>query len=161
MSKIQNDQALRDALLALPPDRQRLLGARFAQSISHLAKDERVKRAIETALRDTASAGELDDAYRAAKGYATKTYTHCGKDTDWLAQADHFVAVAIAAALSPDRGPEVTPQASRGERQNGAWKAAVQARMALNCAMMEFEGVSETSEVQRQYTIANAFLGLD
>lgn len=161
MSKIQNDQALRDALLALPPDRQRLLGARFAQSISHLAKDERVKRAIETALRDTASAGELDDAYRAAKGYATKTYTHCGKDTDWLAQADHFVAVAIAAALSPDRGPEVAPQASRGERQNGAWKAAVQARMALNCAMMEFEGVSETSEVQRQYAIANAFLGLD
>jgi hypothetical protein len=160
MSKIQNDQALRDALLALAPDRQRLLGARFAQSISHLAKDERIQRAIETALRTTATPGELDDAFKAAKGYATRTYTDCGKDTDWLAQADHFVAVAIAAALTPDRGAEVIPQANRGERQNAAWKAAVQARMAVNCAMMEFEGVTETSETQRQYAIANEFLGL-
>lgn len=160
MSKIQNDQALRDAILGLTPDQQRLLGARFAQGVAHLAHDERVKRAIETALRHTASPDELDDACKAAKGYAIKTYTQCGKDTDWLAQADHFVAVAVVAALTPERGPEDPDQAGRGERQNGAWKAAVQARMAVNCAMMEFEGVTETSEAQRQYAIANAFLGL-
>lgn len=159
MSKIQNDQALRDALLAIAPDRQRLLGARFAQSISHLAKDGRVNRAIETALRDTASAGELDDAFKTAKGYATKTYTHCGKDTDWLAQADHFVAAAIAAALTPE-ATTAPPQTGRAERQNRAWKAAVQARMAVNCAMMESEQVTEDSEAERQYAIASDFLGL-
>jgi len=149
MPTIQNDQELRDALRALDPDRQRMLGARFAQGVLHLLKDERVRRAIETALRADAAPGELEDAYRAAKGYATRTYTDCGKDTDWPAQADHFVAAAVAAAL--------TPEAQAAERQNPAWKAAVQARMAVNCAMMDSDEVTAASEAERQYLIANAF----
>ena len=149
MPTITNDQELRDALKALSPDRQRLLGARFVQGVTHLLNDERVNRAIATALRPDAAPGELEDAYRAAKGYATRTYTDCGKDTDWLAQADHFVAAAAAAALVPEAQP--------AERQNPAWKAAVQARMAVNCAMMESEEVAEATEAERQYAIANAF----
>ncbi|HYN76479.1 MAG TPA: hypothetical protein VES73_01635, partial [Lamprocystis sp. (in: g-proteobacteria)] len=94
-----------------------------------------------------------EDAYRAAKSYATKTYTDCGKDTDWLAQADHFVAAAAAAAL--------TPEAQTADRQSRAWRAAVQARMALNCEMMETpDGAGDATEAQRQYAVANAFLGL-
>ena len=152
MPKIQNDLELRDAVKALGPERQRLLGARFAQGVASLLGDERVRRAIDTALRADAAPGELEDAYRAAKGYATRTYTDCGKDTDWLAQADHFVAAAVAAAL--------TPEAQLAERQNPAWKAAVQARMAVNCAMMESEEVAQVSEAERQYAIANAFFAL-
>ena len=71
------------------------------------------------------------------------------------------IAAAIAAALAPEAAPASIPQAGRAERQNRAWKAAVQARMAVNCAMMESsEQVTEASEVERQYAIASDFLGL-
>ncbi len=150
MANIQNDHALREALDGLSGERQRILGSRFAQGVLRLAKDERVRRAIETGLREDASPAEVEDAFRAAKAYATKTYTDCGKDTDWLAQADHFVAAAAAAALTPD--------AQVAERQNRAWKAAVQARMAVNCELIESDDVPDQSEAERQYAIANGYL---
>jgi hypothetical protein len=151
MANIQNDHALREALNGLSADQQRVLGSQFAQSVVRLSNDERVNRAVETGLRDDCSPGELEDAFKAARSYATKTYTDCGKDTDWLAQADHFVAAAAAAALTPD--------ALMAERQNRAWKAAVQARMAVNCELMESDDAPDVSEAERQYAIANAFLG--
>ena len=149
MAKISTDHELRAALAGLSPDRQRVLGARFAKSVIALNRDERVARAVETALNVEASPAELEDALRAAKGYATKTYTDCGKDTDWLAQADHFVAAATAAALSQDAG----------DRQSRAWKAAVQARMAVNCAQMDDEQGELEGEAGRQYRIAETYLG--
>jgi hypothetical protein len=151
MANIQNDHVLREALDGLSGEQQRILGSRFAQSVLRLSKDERVRRAIDTGLREDGSPGEIEDAFRAAKAYATKTYTDCGKDTDWLAQADHFVAAAAAAALTPD--------ALVAEKQNRAWKAAVQARMAVNCELIESDEVPGQSEAERQYGIANAYLG--
>lgn len=151
MANIQNDHALREALNGLSSDQQRVLGSRFAQGVIRLSKDDRVHRAIETGLHEGSSPGEIEDAYKAAKAYATKTYTDCGKDTDWLAQADHFVAAAAAAALTPD--------ALVAEKQNRAWKAAVQARMAINCELIESDEVPDESEADRQYAIANAYLG--
>lgn len=150
MPTISNDQDLRSLLNKLPAEQQRVIGARFAQSVAHLSRDERVNRAIDTALRADAAPGELEDAYRAAKGYATKTYTDCGKDTDWLAQADHFVAAAVAAALTPDN--------LLAEKTNRAWKAAMQARMANNCELVESDDDTHGDEVQRQYAIADEFL---
>jgi hypothetical protein len=144
---ISNDQDLRDALNALPPGRQRIMGARFAAGVLHLCKDERVRRAAQTALAPDVSETELSDAYKAAKAYATKTYTDCGKDTDWLAQAEHFVAASVAAAL--------TPETQLSETANPAWKAAVHARMANNCAMMEQQEDETETEAQRQYRVAN------
>ena len=151
MANITNDHELRDALNALTSDRQRLLGCRFAQGVMRLSNDERVNRAIETGLREDSAPGELEDAFKAARAYATKTYTDCGKDTDWLAQADHFVAAAAAAALTPD--------SLMAEKQNRAWKAAVQARMAINCELMDSDDAPDESEAERQYAMANAFLG--
>jgi hypothetical protein len=149
MAKITNDHELRAALAGLSADRQRILGAQFVKSVIGFNRDERVARAVETALKAEASPAELEDAYKAAKGYATKTYTDCGKDTNWLAQADHFVAAAAAAALTLDSA----------ERQNRAWKAAVQARMAVNCAQMEDAQPELEQEALRQYRIAETFLG--
>lgn len=149
MATIDNDQALRAALERMTPERQRRLGARFAQHVMHLSRDERVDRAIATGVSEDASPGELADAFRAAKAYAVKTYTDCGKDTDWMAQADHFVAAAAAAALTPDD--------LMAEKQNRAWKAAVQARMAITCAMMEDDDASASDEAREQYALANAF----
>jgi hypothetical protein len=150
MATITNDQDLRHLLGRLPADQQRIIGLRFAQSVAHLSRDERVNRAIDTGLEEDASSVELEDAYRAAKAWATKTYTDCGKDTDWLAQADHFVAAAAAAALTPD--------AQLMDKTNRAWKAAMQARMAKNCEMVEAEDDDQTDEVQRQYAIAEEFV---
>lgn len=147
MATISNDHELRDALKALSAVQQRILGARFAQSVMHLCKDDRVRRAAETALEENAGDSALEDALKAAKGYATKTYTDCGKDTDWLAQADHFVAAAVAGAL--------TPPAQLPGKMNPAWKAAVQARMAKNCEEMEEDEGEEENEPQRQYRIAS------
>lgn len=150
MAMIDNDQDLRAALNRLTPDQQRRLGCRFARHVMHLSRDERVNRAINTGLTDTISPGELEDAFRAARAYAVKTYTDCGKDTDWMAQADHFVAAAAAAALMPDE--------LMTERQNRAWKAAVQARMAVSCAMMEDDSADESSVARQQYALTAEFL---
>lgn len=151
MPNIQNDQALREALNGLSGAQQRVLGSRFAQSVLRLSRDERVRRAVEVGLREEGSPEEIEDAYKAAKAHATKTYTDCGKDTDWLAQADHFVAAAVAAALTPDH--------LLAEKQNRTWKAAVQARMAVNCELIESDAAPGESEAERQYAIANAYLG--
>ena len=148
MAKITNDHELRAALQGLSVDRARVLGAQFAKSVIALNRDDRVARAVETALNIESSPAELEDAFRAAKGYATKTYTDCGKDTDWLAQADHFVAAAAAAALTPESI----------EHQGRAWKAAVQARMAINCELIELDEAPDQGEVERQYNIASAQL---
>ncbi|MFP4061774.1 MAG: hypothetical protein ACLFNA_02750 [Halochromatium sp.] len=150
MATIRNDQDLRDLLEKLPVDQQRIIGLRFAQSLVHLSRDERVKRALDTGLREDASAPELEDAYRAAKAWSTKTYTDCGKDTDWLAQADHFVAAAAAAALTPD--------SLLDNKTNRAWKAAMHARMANNCELVEGDGNAHLDEVERQYAIADEFV---
>ncbi|WP_462320048.1 hypothetical protein [Halochromatium sp.] len=154
MATISNDKQLRDLLDRLSVEQQRLIGLRFAQSLAHLSRDERVKRAIETGLRTDVSEPELEDAYRAAKAWSTKTYTDCGKDTDWLAQADHFVAAAVAAALTPDN---MLPD----KKTNRAWKAAMHARMANNCELVEGEGNAHLDEVQRQYEIADDFANAD
>ena len=151
MASINNDQDLRHALNRLSADRQRIIGALFAQSVLHLNQEERIERVLETAVKTDVGKGELEDSLRAAKARATKTYTACGTDTDWLAQADHFVAAAAAAALTPD--------ALQPDRQNRAWKAAVQARMAKNCELMEDEDGETQTEAQRQYRIANEYLG--
>jgi hypothetical protein len=147
MAKISNDHDLRDALNALTDEQQRIVGARFARSVMHLCKDDRVRRAAEVALDPNADPSSLEDALKAAKAYATKTYTDCGKDTDWLAQADHFVAAAVAAALTP-------PEQLAG-KANPAWKAAMQARMAKNCEMMEEDTTGAEGEPERQYHIAS------
>jgi hypothetical protein len=149
MTAIANDQQLRAWLDALSEAHQRRIGLRFVESVIHLCQDERVKRAIATGQREDASPEELEDAYRAAKAWATKTYTDCGKETDWPAQADHFVAAAAAAALTPD--------ALLTGKTNRAWKAAVQARMASNCEAVEAESASAEGEIERQYRIAADF----
>lgn len=151
MATITNDQELRAAIKQLDPEQQRRLGCRFARHVTHLSRDERVNRAIATGLSEHPAPGELEDAFKAAKAYSIKTYTDCGKDTDWMAQADHFVAAATAVALGADE--------QTTDRQLPAWKAAVQARMAVSCAMMEDEAASESDEARHQYALANEFLG--
>ena len=150
MAQISNDQDLRAALEQLPLEQQRRLAGRFVQSVIHLTQDSRLIRAVDSALAADTSPDDLEEAHKAAKSHAIRTYTACGKDTDWLAQADHFVAAAAAAALLPEGQHE--------EKASRAWKAAVQARMAKNCELMESEEGEKETEAERQYRIAEGFL---
>jgi hypothetical protein len=147
MPSITNDSELRQFIDSLDFAQQRALGVQFAKGVIDLSQDPRLKKALEAALTPGISDEELDDAYKTAKAISTATFTACGRDADWMAQADHFAAAALQAALAPaDQLPGNT---------TSAWKAAMQARMARTCAMIE-TGEGGESESQEQYKIARA-----
>ncbi|MEW8508312.1 MAG: hypothetical protein AB2598_16575 [Candidatus Thiodiazotropha sp.] len=146
---ITNDHDLREAISGLSSIQQRVLGGQFVANVSHLSQDPRISRAIDTAINIDVSQAELEETYKTVKAFATQTYTACGSDADWAAQAEHFVAAAAAASLSSDD-------------QRGAWKAAMQARMAKNCEMILNDDGGVANESEKQYQMATRYLeGLD
>ena len=148
---IRNDRELQQLLSNLSEKQKRVLGVKFASAVLSLSDNSRLKAALSVALSDEASDQELNDAYRTSKSIAVETYTACGRDADWSAQAEHFVAEACTAAL--------TPGAQMPSGADFVWKAAMQARMARNCAMIDEVVAPEVSEAQKQYQIAEATFG--
>ncbi len=147
---INNDQELKKALAGLSIAEQRELGAQFVASVSSLCPDPLIERTLKTASDKKHSDSEFDEIYKSIKSLAVKTYTSCGEDADWSAQAAHFVVSAAKVCL--------TPQQQLGDKNNLAWKCAMQARMAKNCAMMESDEDIIDSEAQKQYVISNNYL---
>lgn len=147
---ISNDKELRAALDALSLDQQRAIAARFASSVAGLTDNPRLGKVLEIAMEPDSSDHDREDAYKVAKSIAVKTYTACGRDADWSAQAEHFVAAACTAALTPD--------ALIMEKMNPAWKAAIQSRMAKNCMMIEGDEGQLENEAQKQYELTEEFL---
>lgn len=150
MAKITNDSELRAMIAGLGAQSQRTLGARFANSVAGYTQNKQLLAAIEAAMEPDLADDDKEQAYKNAKSISVKTYTACGRDADWLLQAEHFVAAAATAALAP-----VAEQGGT----NPAWKAAMQARMAQNCAMMETADDKVDNEAKRQYEIAEEFGG--
>ena len=148
--KIDNDQQLREALNDLSLENQRLLGARFVKSVSHLCNNPLITQGLETANDPSRSPQALVSAYKNAKAFGIEKYTSCGRDADWSGQAEHFVATALAACLLPE--DQITQQ------ENLAWKAAMQARMARNCEMILQDRGEVDNEASRQYMIVQEFL---
>lgn len=152
MSSITNDQEFRAALDALDESGRRFMAGCFVRSVLDLSRDTLVQRAVEVALNPERSDPEIEQAYRAAKGYAAKTFTACGNDTDWLAQADHFVAMAAAAALQPSE--------TTAKGKNLAWQAALEARMAKNCLMIHSDQAGDHNEAQQQYLLLENYAAI-
>ncbi len=148
-TQITNDQQLREALNNLSTQQQRELGGRYVSSVSHLSGDARISRAVEVSAKAEIAPQELEETYKSVKAFATQSYTACGADADWAAQAEHFVAAAAAASLAPQE---------TGAQSNNAWKAAMQARMAKNCEMILNDAGEVDNEAQKQYQIAEQFL---
>lgn len=148
--EINNDQQLREALNDLSLELQRELGARFVTSVSHLSANSIITQGLKTASDPNHTSTELASAYKNTKAFGIEKYTSCGRDANWSAQAEHFVATALAACLLPDE--QVTPP------ENLAWKAAMQARMARNCEMIINDRGDVDNEANRQYAIASEFL---
>lgn len=149
--QITNDQQMREAINGLTPQQQRELGGLYVSSVSHLSTDPRIEHALEAAAKPEISTQELEAAYKSVKAFAIQSYTACGQDADWTAQAEHFVAAAAAACL--------TPLEQTGGNSSNAWKCAMQTRMAKNCEMIRKDAGEIDNEAEKQYRIAEEYLG--
>lgn len=150
MPHITNDRELRTALDSLSIEDQRTIGLLFAGNIKIPKMNPALQKALELAMDSDNGEHEREMAYKTAKSVVASTYTACGRDTDWEAQAEHFIAAACSAALAPET--QQMPAA------NPAWKSAVQSRMANNCLMMESALSEVRNEAQNQYQICEEFL---
>ncbi|MCU7844139.1 MAG: hypothetical protein KZQ93_09900 [Candidatus Thiodiazotropha sp. (ex Monitilora ramsayi)] len=149
-AQITNDHLLREALNTLIPSQQRELGGLFVANVGHLSSDPRVEQSLAVAADKESAPQALETTYKSVKAFATQTYTACGSDADWAAQAEHFVAAAAAAALAPED--------QTGPKGNNAWKAAMQARMAKSCEMILNDDGGVANEAEKQYQIAQDYL---
>jgi hypothetical protein len=149
MTAITNDKQLRNKLDSLDLQQQRLLAVALVESVIHLSSDIRIKKAMTIAEDPQSSENEKLDAYKQVKTIATKSYTDCGSETDWKEQAEHFVAAAAMACLTPEN------LVSKGKSL--VWKTAMQARMAKNCEMIEKDSGDVDNEALKQYKLAEQF----
>ncbi|MDP1644925.1 MAG: hypothetical protein Q8K35_05080 [Thiobacillus sp.] len=144
---ISNDKAFKAALAGLPTARQRQAAARFVQRVFPLSNDVRIKAALEVAGRADVGDAELAVVSQAANTARVESFTRCGRETDWSAQAGHFVAKAAVACVKPAESSETL-----------AWEAAMQARMARTCQTVADGSGTENREAEEQYRILEAFL---
>ncbi|TCJ11852.1 hypothetical protein EZJ19_14445 [Parasulfuritortus cantonensis] len=144
---IGNDKEFKAALAALDPSRQRQVAARFVESVLGLCGDVRVAGAVQAAKRPDITDVELAALYQAAKSASVETYTQCGRETDWAAQAGHFVCKAAVNCVKPAVAHDIL-----------AWDAAMEARMARTCASIASGGGTETREAETQYGLLESFL---
>jgi hypothetical protein len=142
---ISNEKDFKAKLGDLSLSQQRQIAARFVQRVFGLSNDVRVKAAMEVAMRPDISDAELTVVAAAANSARVESFTQCGKETDWNAQAGHFVAkaaVACVGAASPTL----------------AWDAAMQARMARTCETVATGEGTQNREAEEQYRILEDFL---
>ena len=150
MTSITNDKQLRQKLDSLDIRQQRLAAVLFIKNVIYLNTDMQIQKAIDIAENPASSEEELLTAYKQVKSIATKSYTDCGHETNWKQQAEHFVASAVMACLTPDK------QLTFGKSL--VWKTAMQARMAKNCEMIEKDTADVDNESVRQYQLLEQFL---
>jgi hypothetical protein len=144
---IRTDADFKAALNKLPAPEQRRVGARFVESVAALCHDPRVKAAIAAARRTDISDAELNAAFQAVKTACVDSYTQCGHEADWRAQAGHFVAKAAETCVRLD-----------GRVHDIAWNAAMQARMARACEAISTGQGTENREADQQYQILEEFI---
>jgi hypothetical protein len=144
---ISNDKDFKTTLAGLSTAQQRQVAARFVQPVFPLSGDARIKSALEAAGRAGIADAELALASQAANSARVESFTRCGKETDWSAQAGHFVAKAAVACVKP---------AAAGDSL--AWEAAMQARMARTCQTVADGAGTDNREAEAQYRILEAFL---
>ncbi len=142
---ISNDKEFKSALAGLPAGKQRQVAAQFVQRVFALSGDVRVKAALEVAGRGDISEAELTVVSAAANSARVESFTQCGKETDWTAQAGHFVAKAAVACV-------------RAADDSLAWDAAMQSRMARTCQTVADGAGTENREAEEQYRILDAYL---
>ena len=144
---ITNDKGFKLALAELSIAQQRQLAARFVEAVFPLSGDARIKAALDAAGRAGITDAELAPAAQAANSARVESFTQCGKEADWTAQAGHFVAkAALACVKSAETGG------------NLAWDAAMQARLARTFQTVAEGAGTDNREAEAQYHTLEAFL---
>jgi hypothetical protein len=144
---INNDSEFKSSLSGLDPARQRRAAARFVERVLDLSGDVRVRAAVEAAQRGDLPEAEREVLFQAANTARVESFTQCGREADWGAQAGHFVAkAAVACVKSPVSGESI------------AWDAAMHARMARTCQAVAEGAGTETREAEAQYAILDELL---
>ncbi len=144
---ISNDSEFKTALDTLSAARQRLLAALFTERVLYLCNDVRVAGAISAAKRPDITDVELSALHQAVKTVSIESYTQCGHETDWMAQAGHFVAKAAMACMQP-----------AGPGTNLAWDAAMASRVARTCEAITSGQGTANSEAETQYRLSEEYL---
>ena len=148
MPGITNDTEFRKALDGLDAARQRLVAARFVESVIALCSDERIARVMAVAGNSDASDSALAEALKTARAATIDCHTRCGSEGDWAEQAGYFVARAATAALTPP-----------GQMPSGpAWQAALSCRMAQTSMSIVSGDDTAGQEGEQQYRILSEFL---
>jgi hypothetical protein len=143
---INSDKEFKTALNGLALNRQRQVAAHFIDSVLSLCGDARVVGAANAAKRADVSEAELAALYQAAKSASVESFTQCGKEADWAAQAGHFVARAAMECVQPAADSSL------------AWNVAIESRMACTFAAIASGEGSETREATAQHRILESFL---
>lgn len=143
---ISNDKEFKAALAALTNTERRQIGTLLVQQVFDLSGDARIKGALELARRADAGSAELTVAAAGVNTARVESFTQCGRDTNWTAQAAHFVARAAQECVRP-----VVDVAT-------AWEAAMQARMARICQTVAAGEGTHNTEAEAQYRALEAFL---
>lgn len=149
MARISNDTEFKQALAGLEITRQRLVAARFVESVMSLSGDERIARVLKAATNPDATESELATAFKEAKAVTIDTYAHCGADGDWSEQAGYFVARAATASVTPEAQCKVG---------GPALQAAMSCRMARTCESINADESSSNQESEQQYRILTEYL---
>lgn len=145
---IKNDQEFKQQLSELSIAQQRILAAQFIESVAALNNDPVIARALAIIRSGTYSESELEDIAKHVQSLVVKTYTSCGANADWLAQAAHFVATAARTCLQ-----EMLCVDKQQDKKNLAWKCAMQTRMARNCELIESDAKEVENEALKQYSL--------
>lgn len=155
MITINDDKQLRTQLETLDLEEQRKLALIFVENIMYLSTDEKIQKIYNTSrlnenLGSTNTAEDKLNAYQQIKSIMVKTYTDCGCEADWGKQAEHFVAAALMASITPDE--------KLSEAKSLVWKTAMHARMAKNCELIEKDLGETDSEATKQYRLTEEFI---
>ena len=150
MERIHTDNDFKRLLSGLSVKQQRRVGKLFVERVMELSDNPKVRNSLSPCDRDDASITDISDSFATVKSAAIDSYTLCGREADWLKQAEHFVAAAAASCLSPEEQTE--------QCKTLAWTTAMNARMARVCANIAHGVEADNSEAASQYEILAAFL---
>ncbi|MBV5275978.1 MAG: hypothetical protein JZU52_20840 [Lamprocystis purpurea] len=152
MTRITNYLDFKNRLGALPLRAQRQLAATFIGEVLDLAKDPRIRHAVEVAAKGDATHHAVHAIYVESNPQSDLL------EMDFARQAAHFVTAACLVSLSPAD--------SKAAPAHLAQKVAMSCRMARTCSSMrhdddtpDFSALGSVVErlVEGQYRQAEAF----